>query len=98
MSMFQSSKPRGFQHHYLYVDERKERLKEIQQRAMMADKKSEFNSSYSSPSSTQGLFRKSSRQKQSSHFTFLLVGLFCLVILIALLLFVTTVLVTPANF
>lgn len=40
MSMFQSPKPRGFQHHYLYVDERKERLKEIQQRAMTADKKS----------------------------------------------------------
>lgn len=97
MSMFQSPKPRGFQHHYLYVDERKERLKEIQQRAMMADKKSELNSSYSS-SLIQGLFRKSSRQKQSSHFTFLLVGLFCLVILIALLLFVTTVSVTPANF
>ena len=95
--MFQSPKPRGFQHHYLYVDERKERLKEIQQRAMTADKKSELNSSYSS-SSIQGLFRKSSRQKQSSHFTFLLVGLFCLVILIALLLFVTTVSVTPANF
>ena len=97
MSMFQSPKPRGFQHHYLYVDERKERLKEIQQRAMTADKKSELNSSYRS-SSIQGLFRKSSRQKQSSHFTFLLVGLFCLVILITLLLFVTTVLVTPANF
>lgn len=97
MSMFQSPKPRGFQHHYLYVDERKERLKEIQQRAMTADKKSELNSSYSS-SSIQGLFRKSSRQKQSSHFTFLLVGLLCLVILIALLLFVTTVSVTPANF
>lgn len=97
MSMFQSPKPRGFQHHYLYVDERKERLKEIQQRAMTADKKSELNSSYSS-SSIQGLFRKSSRQKQSSHFTFLLVGLFSLVILIALLLFVTTVSVTPANF
>lgn len=97
MSMFQSPKPRGFQHHYLYVDERKERLKEIQQRAMTADKKSELNSSYSS-SSIQGLFRKSSRQKQSSHFTFLLVGLFCLVILITLLLFVTTVSVTPANF
>lgn len=97
MSMFQSPKPRGFQHHYLYVDERKERLKEIQQRAMTADKKSELNSSYSS-SSIQGLFRKSSRQKQSSHFTFLLVGLFCLVILIVLLLFVTSSLVTPANF
>ena len=97
MSMFQSPKPRGFQHHYLYVDERKERLKEIQQRAMTADKKSELNSSYSS-SSIQGLFRKSSRQKQSSHFTFLLVGLFCLVILIAVLLFVTTVSITPANF
>lgn len=97
MSMFQSPKPRGFQHHYLYVDERKERLKEIQQRAITADKKSELNSSYSS-SSIQGLFRKSLRQKQSSHFTFLLVGLFCLVILIALLLFVTTVSITPANF
>lgn len=97
MSMFQSPKPRGFQHHYLYVDERKERLKEIQQRAMTADKKSELNSSYSS-SSIQGLFRKSSRQKQSSHFTFLLVGLFCLVILIALLLFVTTVSITPVHF
>lgn len=95
--MFQSPKPRGFQHHYLYVDERKERLKEIQQRAITADKKGELNSSYSS-SSIQGLFRKSSRQKQSSHFTFLLVGLFCLVIFIALLLFVTTVSVTPANF
>ncbi len=98
MSMFQSPKPRGFQHYYLYVDERKERLKEIQQRAMTADKKSELNSSYSAPSSIQGLFRKSSRQKQSSHFTFLLVGLCCLVILIALLLFVTTVSITPANF
>ena len=84
MSMFQSPKPRGFQHHYLYVDERKERLKEIHQRAMTADKKSELNSSYSS-SSIQGLFRKSSRQKQSSHFTFLLVGLFCMVIHLSLI-------------
>lgn len=98
MSMFQSPKPRGFQHHYLYVDERKERLKEIQQRAMTADKKSEPNSSYSSPSSIQGLFRKSSRQKQSFLFIYVLVGLFCLAILIVLLLFVTSSLVTPANF
>ena len=98
MSMFQSPKPRGFQHHYLYVDERKERLKEIQQRAMTADKKSELNSSYSSSASIQGLFRKSSRQKQSSYFIYLLVGLFCLTILIVLLLFVTSNLVTPANF
>lgn len=31
--MFSTRKPRGFQHNYMYVDERKERLKEIEERA-----------------------------------------------------------------
>lgn len=36
MSFFQQPKPRGFQHQYLYVDERKERLKEMERRATAA--------------------------------------------------------------
>ena len=31
--MFKQRGPRGFQHQYIYVDERKERLKEIETRA-----------------------------------------------------------------
>lgn len=33
MSIFSARKPRGFNHHFIYVDERKERIKEIEQRA-----------------------------------------------------------------
>ena len=33
MGIFNQRKPRGFQHQYIYVDERKERLKEIEERA-----------------------------------------------------------------
>lgn len=33
MGMFKQRGPRGFQHQYIYVDERKERLKEIEARA-----------------------------------------------------------------
>ncbi len=43
MGIFKQRKPRGFQHQYIYVDERKERLKEMEERAkrelgMLADK------------------------------------------------------------
>ena len=33
MGIFKQREPRGFQHQYIYVDERKERLKEIEARA-----------------------------------------------------------------
>ena len=33
MGIFNQRKPRGFQHQYIYVDERKERLREIEERA-----------------------------------------------------------------
>lgn len=33
MGIFNQRKPRGFQHQYIYVDERRERLKEIEERA-----------------------------------------------------------------
>lgn len=33
MGIFKQRAPRGFQHQYIYVDERKERLKEIEERA-----------------------------------------------------------------
>ena len=33
MGIFNQRKPRGFQHQYIYVDERKERLKEMEERA-----------------------------------------------------------------
>ncbi len=33
MGIFKQRGPRGFQHQYIYVDERKERLKEIENRA-----------------------------------------------------------------
>ncbi|MBR7018395.1 MAG: hypothetical protein IKH99_06045 [Prevotella sp.] len=32
MSLFHQRKPHRFTHHYLYVDERKERLRQIEQR------------------------------------------------------------------
>ena len=43
MGIFKQRKPRGFQHQYIYVDERRERLKEMEERAkrelgMLADK------------------------------------------------------------
>lgn len=33
MGLFTQRKPRGFQHQYIYVDERKERLREMEERA-----------------------------------------------------------------
>lgn len=33
MGFFKQRKPRGFNHQYIYVDERKERLKQIEERA-----------------------------------------------------------------
>lgn len=33
MGMFSQRSPRGFQHQYIYVDERKEKLQEIEERA-----------------------------------------------------------------
>lgn len=33
MGIFKQRQPRGFQHQYIYVDERKERLKDIEERA-----------------------------------------------------------------
>lgn len=33
MGFFNQRKPRGFNHQYIYVDERRERLKEIEERA-----------------------------------------------------------------
>ncbi len=33
MGIFNQRKPRGFQHQYIYVDERRERLQEIEERA-----------------------------------------------------------------
>ncbi len=33
MGIFNQRKPRGFQHQYIYVDERKERLREMEERA-----------------------------------------------------------------
>lgn len=33
MGIFTQRKPRGFQHQYIYVDERRERLKEMEERA-----------------------------------------------------------------
>ncbi len=43
MGIFKQRKPRGFQHQYIYVDERKERLREMEERAkrelgMLAEK------------------------------------------------------------
>lgn len=43
MGIFKQRKPRGFQHQYIYVDERRERLREMEERAkrelgMLADK------------------------------------------------------------
>ena len=33
MGFFKQRKPRGFNHQYIYVDERRERLKEMEERA-----------------------------------------------------------------
>lgn len=33
MGIFKQRQPRGFQHQYIYVDERKEKLKEIEEQA-----------------------------------------------------------------
>lgn len=33
MGMFSMRKPRGFQHHYIYVDERKEKLAKMEEKA-----------------------------------------------------------------
>ncbi|RHP67268.1 hypothetical protein [Bacteroides sp. OF04-15BH] len=59
MGLFKTRKPRGFQHNYMYVDERKDRLKEIEERAkrelgMLPPK--EFN-----PEDIRGTFVKATK-------------------------------------
>ena len=79
MSFFQQPKPRGFQHQYLYVDERKERLKEMERRAKAALGQQE-EQPYDAEAQLKGTIRRSShhahRRKSLSVATVLLQALF----------------------
>lgn len=84
MNFFQQPKPRGFQHHYLYVDERKERLKAIERRAKAALGQQE-RQPYDAEAQLKGTIRRSSHhahgRKRLSSATVLLQAL--LVVLLA---------------
>lgn len=84
MNFFQQPKPRGFQHHYLYVDERKERLKAIERRAKAALDQQE-KQPYDAEAQLKGTIRRSSHhahgRKRLSAATVLLQAL--LVVLLA---------------
>jgi len=59
MSLISTRKPRPFQHNFIYVDERKERLKEIEERAkreLEGEKSSDFN-----PERLRGTFTDAAR-------------------------------------
>lgn len=83
MSLFQTTKPRGFQHHYMYVDERRERLKNMEKRVMaqQQDKKPTRND----VSHLQGLFQKQVKKHRHTSLVSLIVVLFCTFILIVVL-------------
>ncbi len=84
MNFFQQPKPRGFQHQYLYVDERKERLKAIERRAKAALDQQE-KQPYDAEAQLKGTIRRSSHhahgRKRLSAATVLLQAL--LVVLLA---------------
>lgn len=79
MSFFQQPKPRGFQHQYIYVDERKERLKAMEHRAKAALGQQE-KQTYDAEAQLKGTIRRSSyhahRRKPFSIATVLLQALF----------------------
>lgn len=79
MSFFQQPKPRGFQHQYLYVDERKERLKAMERRAKAALGQQE-KQPYDAETQLKGTIRRSThhahRRKPLSIATVLLQALF----------------------
>lgn len=81
MSIFSARKPRGFNHHFIYVDERKERIKEIEQRARersgqpaRAERRSDH---------LRGAFRNDSlKRRQAVQHRLLLFYIACLLILL----------------
>lgn len=79
MSFFQQPKPRGFQHQYLYVDERKERLKAMERRAKAALGQQE-KQPYDAEAQLKGTINRSThhvhRRKPLSIATVLLQALF----------------------
>lgn len=59
MALFKTREPRGYQHRYMYIDERKEKLKAIEERAkreLGMLPKEEFN-----PENIRGTFVKGTR-------------------------------------
>lgn len=88
MSLFQTTKPRGFQHHYMYVDERRERLKNMEKRVMaqQQDKKPTRND----VSHLQGLFQKQVKIHRSYPLTpiiTVILGAFFLIVVLYILVF-----------
>ena len=87
MSFFRQPKPRPFRYHMLYVDERRERLKDIEERA-----KRELNGDVETQSSVSsrlhGAFGSSRRGKRSAATGFNLLMNTLLLLLIVLVLFV----------
>lgn len=82
MNFFRLQKPRGFQHVYLYVDERKERLKEIERRANVAARQDDGKSQSAFEAHFRESFRCTSKQynkKRNSFSTGLLMTLFVVV-------------------
>ena len=87
MSFFYQRKPIGFQHQYLYVDERKERLKELEQK-VMAELGLE-NTDKNNRKDLRGSFKNSSRyqNKRKCHSVNspIIMGLFMLLLVILVL-------------
>lgn len=81
MSLFRTRKPRGFEHHFIYVDERKERLEQLERRAkgelgMSAEQKSRIDP-------IRGTFRNDRlRHHQRMQHRVVIFYLACLVILL----------------
>lgn len=79
MSFFQQPKPRGFQHQFIYVDERKERLQAIERQAKVALGQQE-KKTYDAEAQLKGTIRRSThhahRRKPLSIATVLLQALF----------------------
>lgn len=62
MNFFHSRKPRGFHHEYIYVDERKEKLRELQECALHSEEDKE-DSVYQTKI-TKGTFAEAGKHMQ----------------------------------
>lgn len=84
MSFFKQPKPRPFHHEYLYVDERKERLQQMEERAKREVEQGEKSSIQQD--NLCGIFRTNAARKEQRRRHVMGLGLIYIVLLLLVLL------------